>query len=103
MRDLIRVLSQGLRLRGFGIPYGSTAGSGFCVKVFMNVYSRSPRVGNPIASILKSNVKVIPALFDLNPASNFMGFTIGCLAPRDRVFGYGQCFRIEAMVGVVLV
>ena len=40
------------------------------------VYSRSPKVGNPIASILKSNVKGIPALFGLNPVSNFMGFTV---------------------------
>ena len=40
-------------------------------------YSRSPKVGNPIASILKSNVKGIPALFVLNPVSNFLGFTIG--------------------------
>ena len=48
-------------------------------------YSRSPKVGNPIASILKSNGKGIPALFDLNPVSNFLGLTIegirkgGCL------------------------
>ena len=40
-------------------------------------YSRSPKVGNPIASILKSNVQGIPALFGLNPVSNFMGFTVG--------------------------
>ena len=39
-------------------------------------YSRSPKVENPIASILKSNVKGIPALFGLNPVSNFMGFTL---------------------------
>ena len=40
------------------------------------LYSRSPKVGNPIASILKSNVKGIPALFGLNPVSNFTGFTV---------------------------
>ena len=40
------------------------------------VYSRSPKVGNPIASILKSHVQGIPALFGLNPVSNFLGFTI---------------------------
>ena len=38
-------------------------------------YSRSQKVGNPIASILKSNVYGIPTLFGLNPVSNFMGFT----------------------------
>ena len=41
------------------------------------VYSRSQKVGNPIASILKSNVWGIPALFGLNPVSNFMGITVG--------------------------
>ena len=40
------------------------------------LYSRSQKVGNPIASILKSNVSGIPALFGLHPVSNFMGFTI---------------------------
>ena len=39
-------------------------------------YSRSLKVGNPIASILKSNVSGIPALFGLNPVSNFKGFTV---------------------------
>ena len=39
-------------------------------------YSRSQKVGNPIASILKSNVEGIPALFGLNQVSNFMGFTV---------------------------
>ena len=39
-------------------------------------YSRSPKVGNPIASIPKSNVQGIPALFGLNPVSNFMRFTV---------------------------
>ena len=43
----------------------------------MLVYSRSPKVGNPIASILKSNnAQGIPALFGLNPVSNFMEFTV---------------------------
>ena len=39
-------------------------------------YSRSPKVGNPMASILKSLVKGIPALFGLNPVSNFLGLTV---------------------------
>ena len=39
-------------------------------------YSRSPKVGSPIAAILKSNVSGIPALFVLNPVSNFWEFTI---------------------------
>ena len=37
----------------------------------MDKYSRSPKVGNPIASIVKSSV------FVLNPVSNFLGFSIG--------------------------
>ena len=39
-------------------------------------YSRSLKVGNRIASILKSNVQGTPALFGLYPVSNFMGFTV---------------------------
>ena len=39
-------------------------------------YSKGQKVGNPIASILKSNVLGIPALFGLNPVSNFMAFTV---------------------------
>ena len=46
----------------------------FCL--YVGVYSRSPKVGNPIASILKRNAKGIPALFGLNRVSNFMEFTI---------------------------
>ena len=41
----------------------------------VGVYSRSQKVGNPIASILNSNDKGIPALLGLNPVSSFMGFT----------------------------
>ena len=37
--------------------------------------SRSPTVGNPIASILKS--LGTPALIVLNPVSNFLAFTVG--------------------------
>ena len=48
---------------------------GFRVLI-LDVYSRSPKVGNPIASILKTNVWGIPALFGLHPVSNFMGFTV---------------------------
>ena len=58
----------------------------------MSMYSKSPKVGNPIASILKGNVKGIPALFGLNPVSNSIGFTIkkspvaGSLkGPKDRL------------------
>ena len=52
-------------------------GLGFIGLGGFGVYSRSPKVGNPIASILKSHVQGIPALFDLNPVSNFTGFTVG--------------------------
>ena len=44
-------------------------------------YSRSPKVGNPIASILKSKVQGIPALFGLDSVSNFMGFIVGLRGP----------------------
>ena len=40
------------------------------------IYSRSQKVGNPIASVLKTNVQGIPALVGLNPVSNFMEFTV---------------------------
>ena len=45
-------------------------------------YSRSPKVGNPIASILKSNVYGIPALIVLNPVFNFLGSTISPYNPK---------------------
>ena len=46
-----------------------------------NYYSRSPKVGNPKASIIniKSHIKGIPALFGLTPVSNFKGFTVTLL------------------------
>ena len=50
---------------------------GLGVEFRFRVYSRSPKVGNPMASILKSSVYGIPALFVLNPVSNFLGLTIG--------------------------
>ena len=52
-------------------------------------YSRSRKVGNPIASIVKSNAQGIPALFDLNPVSNFMGFTVIKLMQGRFVNGMG--------------
>ena len=57
-------------------------------------YGRSPKVGNPIASNRKSNVEGIPALFGLNPVSNFMGFTVNSLvssqgALSSRVWAQG--------------
>ena len=58
------------------------------------LYSRSPKVGNPIASILKSNVWGIPALFDLYPVSNFMGLTVNPYIDKKcvgfRVWGVGM-------------
>ena len=44
--------------------------------VNFRLYSGSPKVGPPIASILKGNGKGIPALFGLNRVSNFMEFTV---------------------------
>ena len=38
-----------------------------------DIFSISPKVGNPVASILKSNVQGILALIVLNPFSNFLG------------------------------
>ena len=50
------------------------------------VYGRSPKVGNPIASILQSNAEGIPALFGLNPVSNFLGrCTVGVIRVQDTV------------------
>ena len=54
----------------------SELGSQVESRILPNLYSRSPKVGNPIASILKNNVLGLPALFGLNPVSNFMGFTV---------------------------
>ena len=48
-------------------------------------YGRSPTVGNPTASILKSNVYGIPALFGLNPVSNFMGFAVRVQVPNNHI------------------
>ena len=39
-------------------------------------FSRSSKVGNPIASILKGNGEGIPTRIVLNPVSNFLGFTL---------------------------
>ena len=44
--------------------------------MFGSTYSRSPKVGNPIASIVKRNVYGIPALIVLNPVSNFLEFRV---------------------------
>ena len=57
------------------LPKPGTHGHTVCT------YSRSPKVGNSIASSLKSNVWGIPALFGLNQVSNFMGFTVGLKVP----------------------
>ena len=48
--------------------------------------SRSPKVGNPVASILQSNVEGIPALNVTNPASNFCVFTVYPCNPSARKF-----------------
>ena len=39
-------------------------------------YRKRPKVGNPIASIFKSNAQIIPTLCILNPVSNFLGFAL---------------------------
>ena len=40
---------------------------------YLGVYSGSPKVGNPTASILESKVSGVLALFVLNPVSIFLG------------------------------
>ena len=55
----------------------SNARPWLCPRRLGRVYSRGPKVGNPIAAILKSNAKGIPGLFGLNRVSNFMEFTVG--------------------------
>ena len=42
----------------------------------LRTYCRSPKVGNPRASVLKGHAQAIPALIVLNPVSNFLGYTI---------------------------
>ena len=54
---------------GISLPYWA-----HYIHIF--AYSRSPKVGNPIASILQSNIQGILALFGLYPVSNFMGLTV---------------------------
>ena len=67
----------------------------------MTVYSRSPKVGNPIDSILKSNDLVIPALFVLSLVSTFLGLTIGLRAQlRGPPVGWG--FPLPPVVVYVL-
>ena len=56
-------------------------------------FVRSPKVGNPIASILESKAKGMPALFDLNPVSNLLGFTKGLCVYGFRYVGCGG-FRV---------
>ena len=56
-------------------------------------YSRSPRVGNPIASIPQSHASGIPALIVLNSVSNFLGFTIGFRVSFD------SGLRVQAVAG----
>ena len=68
-----------------GIYKGSFKGS----VGFIGVYSRSPIVGNPIASILKSNIQGIPSsLFGLNPVSS--GFQLG-----STVMGFFRKARLD--------
>ena len=66
--------ASGFKSKGSGAKVSGLVVYKSCLQ---ELYSRSPKVGNPIASILKSNVQGIPALFGLNPVSNFMGFTVG--------------------------
>ena len=57
---------------------------GFC--------SRSPKVGNPIASTsLRGMSWEIPALFGLDPVSNFMGFTVQGFSYRSFMGLEGFC------------
>ena len=62
------------------------------------VHKRSPKVGNPIASILKSNVEGSPVLIVLDPVFNFWGFTIlqaaDVLGLRSKVLGL-RCQRFK--------
>ena len=78
-------LGKGLKVWNFpGFSLGPMEFLGCCLN-FKGVYSRSQKVGNLIASILKSNVEGIPALFGLNPVSNFWASTVD-LAGRVVLF-----------------
>ena len=65
-----------LQAFGWSVNVGALIVRIGCRGFLFGNYNRSPKVGNPIASILKKNVYRIPALFGLNPVSNFMGFTV---------------------------
>ena len=43
--------------------------------VLRALYSRSPQVGSPVASILQTHISGIPTLLVLNPVSNFLRVT----------------------------
>ena len=53
-------------------------------------YSSSLEVGNPIASILKSNVIGNPSTIWPYEVSNFMGFTIQVPVPLSGDLGYAR-------------
>ena len=57
-------------------------------------YSRSPKVGNPKASILKSGTSGIPALIVLKPISKFWGvYYQGTGAPSATLHSYLESAR----------
>ena len=49
------------------------------IQLFTPYAVEAPKVENPIASILKSNVEGIRTSIVLSPVSNFMGFTLDFL------------------------
>ena len=53
----------------------------------------SPTVGNPIASILKSNVEGIPARFFPSPVPIFLGVTIFAIYNREPPKQYRKLFK----------
>ena len=55
------------------------------------IYSRSLKVGTPIASILKRNAKGIPALIVLHEVCNFLGFTIGLSSVLKCPYTLDEC------------
>ena len=72
-----------------------------CIRILLfcmhfKEYSRSPKVGNSIASILKSNAQGIPALIVLNPVSKVSGPAIPCSCSRLSILEASMLAQMQA-------
>ena len=98
---LLRSVRRFLQHVGFQLFGWRHAGLAGCRVLLggIGLYSRSPKVGNPTASVLKSAVQGIPAPFVLNPASDILGFTIGfARVPSCFVGGSKDFLKLQGLV-----